>query len=148
MTSLGDLVTNVGGGYSRSRTHYRDINSGFFNNVIARITRMGWSAERDATTQPGWRMTQTSGRSWSDPASFGRDDLNANNIRSREFSGQNQIFMGYLEGKKTLSVGQLPLTVIGGLKTRYILADVSLGVGIVALGIAAYLWLTNDAHAR
>jgi hypothetical protein len=31
---------------------------------------------------------------------------------------------------------------LGALKTRYMLADVSLGVGIVALGVAAYLWLT------
>jgi hypothetical protein len=29
------------------------------------------------------------------------------------------------------------------LKTRYILADVSLGVGIIALGVAAYFWLTD-----
>ncbi len=32
---------------------------------------------------------------------------------------------------------------VASLKTRYILADVSLGVGIVALGVATYLWLTH-----
>jgi TonB-dependent receptor len=121
---LGDMTLTAGGGYSRSRTHYRDINSGFFNNVIARITRIGWTAERDSTIQPGWRMTQTSGRAWSDPASFGRDDLNANNIRSREFGGQNQVFMGYLEGRKTFNLGRLPLTVISGIKTRLTTHDV------------------------
>ncbi len=121
---VGDFTLNVGGGYSRSRTHYADINTGFFNNVIARITRMGWTAERDATHQPGWRMTQTSGRSWSDPASLGADDPNPNNIRSREFSGQNQIFMGYVDGKKTFRLGELPLTVMTGIKTRLTTHDV------------------------
>src|SRR4029078_8015982 len=70
---LADLTLTAGGGYSRSRTHYADFNTGFFNKVIARLTRMGWTAERDGTNQPVWRMTQTSGRSWSDPASLGRD---------------------------------------------------------------------------
>src|SRR5205823_1486621 len=37
---FSDLVINAGGGYSRSRTHYADINTGFFNNVIARVTRL------------------------------------------------------------------------------------------------------------
>jgi hypothetical protein len=37
---------------------------------------------------------------------------------------------------------------IGGLRTRYVLADVSLGVGIVALGLAAYLWLTAAPQRR
>jgi hypothetical protein len=34
---------------------------------------------------------------------------------------------------------------ISTLKTRYIVADVSLGVGIVALGLATYFWLANNA---
>ena len=121
---LSDVTLTAGGGYSRSRTHYRDLNAGFFNNVIARITRMGWTAERDSTIQPGWRMTQTSGRSWSDPASFGRDDLNANNVRSREFGGQNQIFMGYLDGKKTVNVAGLPISLLAGGKVRLTTHDV------------------------
>ncbi len=121
---LADLTLNAGGGYSRSRTHYRDLNAGFFNNVIARITRIGWTAERDSTIQPGWRMTQTAGRPWSDPNSFGRDDLNANNIRSREFGGQNQVFMGFLDAKKTLNVAGLPVSLLGGGKVRVTTHDV------------------------
>jgi iron complex outermembrane recepter protein len=121
---MSDLTLTGGGGYSRSRTHYRDINAGFFNNVIARITRMGWTAERDSTIQPGWRVTQTSGRPWSDPNSFGRDDLNANNIRSREFGGQNQIFMGYLDGKKIVNVAGLPVSLLAGAKVRLTTHDV------------------------
>jgi TonB-dependent receptor len=121
---VGDIVLNAGGGYSRSRTHYADINGGFFNNVIARLTRMSWMAERDATHQPGWRMTQLSGRSWSDPASLGLDDPNPNNIRSREFSGQNQIFMGYVDGKKTFNLAGLPVVIMAGAKVRLTTHDV------------------------
>ncbi|MBI5767341.1 MAG: TonB-dependent receptor [Verrucomicrobia bacterium] len=121
---LADLTLTGGGGYSRSRTHYVDVNGGFFNNVIARITRMGWSAERDSTIQPGWRMTQTSGRSWSDPASFGRDDANANNIRSREAAGQNQVFVAYFDAKKTLNLGGLPVTLAAGGKVRLTTHDI------------------------
>jgi iron complex outermembrane receptor protein len=121
---LADLTLNAGGGYSRSRTHYLDINGGFFNNVIARLTRMSWTAERDSTIQPGWRMTQTSGRSWSDPNSLGRDDLNPNNIRSREFGGQNQIFMGFVDGKKTFNIAGLPIAVMTGAKVRLTTHDV------------------------
>jgi iron complex outermembrane receptor protein len=121
---LADLTLTAGGGYSRSRTHYSDVGGGFFNNVIARITRFSWMAERDGTNQPGWRMTQLSGRSWSDPASLGRDDANANNIRSRETGGQNQIFMGYLDGKKTFNLAGLPISVFSGWKTRLTTHDI------------------------
>lgn len=120
----GDLTLTGGGGYSRSRTHYADVNGGFFNNVIARLTRMGWMAERDATNQPGWRMTQLAGRSWSDPASLGRDDPNPNNIRSREFSGQNQVFMGHFDARKIFNLAGLPVQVMAGWKTRLTTHDV------------------------
>ena len=120
----GDFVFNAGGGYSRSRTHYLDVNGGFFNNVIARLTRMGWTAERDATNQPGWRMTQTSGRSWLDASSLGRDDPNPNNVRSREFGGQNQVFMGYVDGKKTFNIAGLPIQLMTGAKVRLTTHDV------------------------
>ncbi|MSU24336.1 MAG: TonB-dependent receptor [Opitutus sp.] len=121
----GDLTLTAGGGYSRSRTHYADVSTGFFNNVIARLTRMSWAAERDGTNQPGWRMTQLTGRPWNDAANFGRDDANANNIRSREFSGQNQVFMAYLDGKKTFDVGGLPVVLQAGWKTRLTTHDVT-----------------------
>lgn len=37
---------------------------------------------------------------------------------------------------------------VSSLKTSYIAADISLGVGIVALGVATYLLLTNDTPQR
>ena len=126
---LGDMTLTAGGGYSRSRTHYTDLTGGFFNNVIARITRISWMAERDSTIQPGWRMTQlpvggTIARPWNDPASFGRDDNNANNIRSRMTGGQNQVFVAYLDGKKSLNLAGLPVILSTGAKTRLTTHDV------------------------
>ncbi len=126
---LGDLTLTAGGGYSRSRTHYTDLTGGFFNNVIARITRISWMAERDSTIQPGWRMTQlpvggTIARPWNDPASFGRDDANANNIRSRMTGGQNQVFVAYLDGKKSLNLAGLPVILSTGAKTRLTTHDI------------------------
>ena len=126
---LADLTLTAGGGYSRSRTHYTDLTGGFFNNTIARITRISWMAERDSTLQPGWRMTQlpvggTIARPWNDPASFGRDDPNANNVRSRMTGGQNQVFLAYLDGKKTLNLAGLPVTLSSGWKTRLTTHDI------------------------
>ena len=122
---MNDLTLTAGGGYSRSRTHYRDINTGFFNNVIARITRIGLD---------GGARLHDSARLANDPdlgplvvgprAALVATILNANNIRSREFGGQNQIFMGYLEGKKTFNLGRVPLNVISGIKTRLTTHDV------------------------
>ena len=37
---------------------------------------------------------------------------------------------------------------VSGLKTSYIAADISLGVGVVALGVATYLLLTHDSPPR
>jgi TonB-dependent receptor len=121
---LGDLALTAGGGYSRSRTHYGDINNGFFQTVGARLTRMSWMAERDSPSQPGWRLTQRSGLPWSEAASLGRNDNNANSVRSRELSGQNQVFQGYLEGKKTLNLGGLLVLFETGAKTRLTTHDV------------------------
>jgi hypothetical protein len=37
---------------------------------------------------------------------------------------------------------------IDALRRTYLAADVSLGIGVVALGALGYLWLTNDAETR
>ena len=121
---LGDLTLTAGGGYSRGRHHFSDIGNGFFQTVGARLTRMSWMAERDSTSEPGWRLTQLSGLPWSSAASLGRNDTNANSVRSRELSGQNQVFQGYLNGAKTLRVGGLPVLLESGFKTRLVTHDV------------------------
>ncbi len=120
----GGLTLTGGGGYSRSRTHYSDINSGFFQTVGARITRMSWMAERDSTSQPGWRLTRLSGLPWSDAASLGRNDTNANSVRSRELSGQNQVFQGFLDASRPVKLGGLLVLLESGWKSRLTTHDV------------------------
>ena len=120
----GDLTLTAAGGYSRSHQHFSDIGNGFFQTVGARLTRMSWMAERDSTTQPGWRLTQLSGRPWSDAASLGRDDANNDNVRSRELAGQDQVFQGQLDAKKTVRVGAVLVVLESGGETRLITHDV------------------------
>jgi TonB-dependent receptor len=122
----GDLTLTAGGGYSRSRTHYEDLRQGYFQSISMRLTRMSWMAERPDTNSSEWTMTQLSGRPWSDPASYGRDDANPNNMFSTARSGQSQVFMGNLDAKKTINLG-LPVQLLAGAKTRLTTFDVTWG---------------------
>ena len=112
-----DLVLTAGGGYSRSNTHYEDRRTGYWGSTNNRITRMSWSAQRSSPTSTDWMFTQLSGRDWSDPASYNRDDANPNNIGTAERSGQSQVFAGYFDAKKSVTLG-LPITIGAGMKTR------------------------------
>ena len=113
----GDFGLTAAVGYSRSSTHYEDMREGFFQSISMRVTRMSWMAERASTNDSEWKMTQLSGRPWSDPASFGRDDANANNIASTARDGRSQVFSGQLDGRKTINLG-LPVQLFAGLKSR------------------------------
>ena len=113
----GDLTLTAGGGYSRSGTHYEDMREGFFQSISMRVTRMSWMAERASTNSSEWTMTQLSGRPWSDPASFGRDDANASNIVSGARDSRSQVFTGYFDAKKTFNLG-LPIQLLAGTKVR------------------------------
>lgn len=113
----GDLGLTLGGGYSRSVTHYEDMREGFFQNIGMRLTRMGWMAERSSTDHTEWTMSQIAGRPWNDPASFGRDDANANNITSSARDGRSQVFTGHLDARTTVNPG-LPIQLLAGVKSR------------------------------
>jgi TonB-dependent receptor len=117
-----DLLLTLGGGYSRSRTHYEDRRTGYWATTNNRVTRMGWAATRANTTEGGWQLRQTSGRPWNDIANFNRDDANANNIGTSERTGRSQVWQGYFDGKKTLDLG-LPVTVSAGVKSRLTVYD-------------------------
>jgi TonB-dependent receptor len=112
------LTLTLGGSYSRSLTQNKDMEDGFFRNTNDRITRMSWQAERSGTDETAWTLRQLSGRSWSDPSSWGRDDAFANNILSNANKGKAQNFTGYLTAKKALRVLELPVEVKTGVTTR------------------------------
>lgn len=112
------LTVTLGGTYSRSLTRNTDMEDGFFRNTNTRLTRMSWQAERSGTQETAWTLTQLSGRPWSDPDSFGRDDTFANNILSNANRGKAQNFGGYLHGKKALRILELPVEIKTGLTTR------------------------------
>jgi len=119
-----DTVVTLSGGYSRSRTHYEDMRSGYMTGANNRITRMSWSASRSSPTSTDWQLTQLSGRSWLDLANYNRDDANPNNIGTAARSGQSQVFLGYLDAKHTFDLG-LPITISAGAKVRQSTYDLS-----------------------
>lgn len=120
----GDLQVTASGGYSRSKTHYEDRRSGYLTSAVNRVTRMGWSATRSSSTSTDWQLVQTSGPDWSNLANYNRVDTNPNNIGTAERSGQSQVFLGYLDAKKTFNLF-LPVTVQAGVKTRLTTYDLA-----------------------
>jgi iron complex outermembrane recepter protein len=119
----GDFTATAGGGYSRSRTAYEQFTRGFFQGVTSRVTRMGWTAERSDPRSLDWHIEQTSGLPWNDPASYNRLDALANNAIINPQSGQNQVFVGYLDAKKTFDLG-LPIQLSTGGKTKVTTYDI------------------------
>ncbi|MBL9189215.1 MAG: TonB-dependent receptor [Opitutaceae bacterium] len=112
------LTLTLGGSYSRSLTSNKDRDDGFFRNTNNRVTRMSWTAERSGTDQTAWNVRQLSGRDWSLPESWGRDDAFANNILSNANRGKAQNFSGYLKAIQNLRVLELPVELKAGLTTR------------------------------
>jgi TonB-dependent receptor len=120
---LGDFSTTAGGGYSRSRTAYEQFTRGFFQGVTTQVTRMGWTAERNDVRSLDWHIAQTSGLPWTEPTSYNRLDSAANNAIINPQSGKNQVWVGYLDLKKTVNVG-LPIQLSTGWKTKLVTFDI------------------------
>lgn len=121
---LNDLLLTAGGGYSRSNTHYEDRRTGYFTGAINRITRMSWSARRTSPTSTDWQLTQLSGPAWTDLANYNRVDATPSNIGTAERRGQSQVFTGFLDAKKTFTLG-LPIIVGAGVKSRLTTYDLA-----------------------
>ena len=75
-------------------------------------------AERPNTNSSEWHVTQLSGRPWGDIANWGRDDLYANNAVSTARSGQSQVFTGYVDARRTLTLAGQPVLFLAGVKSR------------------------------
>jgi iron complex outermembrane recepter protein len=117
-----DLQLTLGGGYSRSTTHYEDRRTGYWATTNNRITRMSWAATRSSPTSTDWQIRQVSGRPWNDIASFNRDDANNNNIGTSERTGRSQVWQGNFDAKQVFDIG-LPVTVQAGVKSRLTVYD-------------------------
>jgi iron complex outermembrane receptor protein len=114
----GDLTLTLGGGFSRSRTAYEQITEGYFQAVTHRLTRMSWRGVRSSATDGDWTMTQLGGLPWTDPANYNRADAFTNNISATPQAATNQLWIGYLDAKKTLTLGGLPIQLGAGGKTK------------------------------
>jgi TonB-dependent receptor len=119
----GDLNLTLGGGYSRSRTAYEQMTEGYFQAVTHRLTRIGYTASRGGPTETDWMLTQTSGLPWNDPANYNRTDAFTNNISATPQSARNQVWVGYLDAKKTIDIAGLPVQFLAGAKTKLSVYD-------------------------
>ena len=112
------LEATLRGSYSSSEFHFRDNSKGFFQRTDDWLTRIGFTLDRAAEDSTAWTLTQTAGRPWGDPMSFNRDDDIGNNIRTAESNASGRMYGGYLDLKKKLDVGSLPVTLLAGAGVR------------------------------
>ena len=108
----------VRGSYSKSEFNFRDISKGFFVRTDNWLTRIGFVAERPSEDSPTWTLSQTAGRPWGDPMNWNRDDDIGNNIRTSESDASNEMYSGYVDLKKQITIRDLPVTILGGFGAR------------------------------
>jgi iron complex outermembrane recepter protein len=106
------------GSYSSSEFNFRDNSKGFFQRTDSWLTRIGFTLDRPSQDSNAWTLTQTAGRSWSDPANFNRDDDINNNVRTSGSDAKNEMYGGNLDVKKKLDVAGVPFTLLGGAGLR------------------------------
>jgi len=104
--------------YSSSEFNFRDNSKGFFQRTDSYLTRIGFTLDRASEDSNAWSLKQTAGRSWSDPASFNRDDDINYNIRTSESDAQNQMYGLNMDLKKKLDLGSVQLKVLAGATYR------------------------------
>jgi iron complex outermembrane receptor protein len=105
---------NLRASYSSSEFNFRDNSKGFFQRTDDYLTRIGFTLDRASEDSHEWTLKQTAGRSWSDPASFNRDDDIGNNIRTSESDAANQMYGVNLDLKKKLDLGPVQMKVLAG----------------------------------
>ncbi len=119
----GDFTITTGLGLSRGRTAYEQITQGYFQNVSTRLTRISWAGTRSSPTSGDWQMRQLSGPTWTNPANFNRSDAFANNIVANPQAGENKLWVAYLDAKKSIHLGDLPVQIGTGWKTKLSVYD-------------------------
>ena len=119
----GDLTLTLGGGYSRSRTAYEQITEGYLQAVTHRLTRLSFRGTRTSATDGDWNLTQLGGLPWNDVANYNRADAFTNNVSATPQSARNQLWVGYLDAKKTVTLFGLPIQLGAGGKTKLAVYD-------------------------
>lgn len=115
MYKRGSLSVNAGGSYSRSTNHYEDINKGFFSDARQQLNGISWTASRPSPSSNAWTITQTSGPSWSNGANYNQAGSTFNNnIGSTANKSTNQIFQGFIDGKKSIEGLRVPVQLSAG----------------------------------
>ena len=119
----GDFSLTLGGGYSSSRTAYEQLTEGYFQAVTHRLTRLSWRGTRTSRTDGDWNLSQLSGLPWNDPANYNRADAFTNNASATPQSARNQLWIGYLDAKKSVTLFGLPVQLGAGAKTKLAVYD-------------------------
>jgi len=119
----GDLTLTLGGGYSRSRTAYEQITEGYLQAVTHRLTRIAWRGTRTSATDGDWTMTQVSGPAWDNVANYNRTDAFTSNVSATPQASRNQLWIGYLDAKKSVNFLGLPLQLEAGGKSKLAVYD-------------------------
>jgi iron complex outermembrane receptor protein len=104
--------------YSRSEFNFRDNDDGFFQRTDSWLTGIGFTMDRPSEDSNAWTLTQTAGRSWSDPTNFNRDIDIGNNVRSQQTDAVNEQYGANVDLKKDIDIGNLPVTLMTGVGSR------------------------------
>jgi iron complex outermembrane recepter protein len=115
----GDTFETVlRGSYSTSEFNFRDNDKGFFARTDSRLTRIGFTLDRESESSNAWTLNQTAGRPWGAPNSFNRDDDVGNNIRTSQSDARNVMYGLNLDLKKEAEFGSVPVTFMAGAGAR------------------------------
>ena len=103
--------------FSTSRFEFIDNDEGFFQRTDTRLNNIGFTAERSSLQSPNFYLTQTSGPDWGDPTNW--VDANNFNVYNNENESENEQYGTYIDLKKHLTFNNMPVTLMGGVATRY-----------------------------
>jgi iron complex outermembrane receptor protein len=103
------------GSYSYAATNFES--DGFFQRNDTQDKNLGFTLDREDTETPAYNLTQTAGKSWSDPANWTAVN-SATSIRYPVSNTNSAQYGGNLDLKKKLDVGAVHLELLGGVGIR------------------------------
>jgi len=104
------------GSYSQARYNFRDGMKGFFQRDDSAITNLGgFTLDRPSSDSVDWTLTQTGATPtniWSNPENW--KSYGTNNVRNADSDTTNEMYSSNLDLEKTLRIGRVSVTVLGG----------------------------------